>query len=154
MPNILLASVTDNELLAGQVVILTITFLLFLGAMLNIVRSYKASSRNAMVIRGIAALLMLIVTIPLLSAFWVENRLYSQPQYTTGTTVSLCSVFAKGKAVQFEYEVNDRKYTGCNTFHPTPISSIKIPGGMYKVRYNEKYPGKGRIDFDQPINIP
>ncbi|MBI5914084.1 MAG: hypothetical protein HY842_01810, partial [Bacteroidetes bacterium] len=89
--------------------------------------------------------------LPVIKWILIEDGLLRSPKYTVGVTTGNCSAFAKGNAIEFEYEVAGKKYRNCNTFHPIPIDSIMAPGGKYLVRYSEKYPGKGRIDFHKKV---
>jgi hypothetical protein len=80
----------------------------------------------------------------------VEGAMLRNPQYVKGTTIGYCSVFALGKGIEFEYEINGKKFRNCNTFYPVTKDSIKVPGGEYRVRFAQKFPDNGRMDFQKP----
>lgn len=144
---IIFLTVTDLELLAAQAVKIILVLILFFGVFLNLFKAYKAKKVKWKILRISIALLFLTIAIPVIKWIRIEGSLLNSSKYTVGTTIDYCQVFAKGKGIEFEYEVNGKKYRNCNTFHPIPIDSITVPGGKYLVRYSEKYPAKGRIDF-------
>jgi hypothetical protein len=83
--------------------------------------------------------------------YMVEGAMLRHPQYVKGHTMGYCSVFALGKGIEFEYEINGKRFRNCDTFYPLPKDSIKVPGGEYRVRYAKKFPERGRMDFQKKI---
>ncbi len=144
-------TVTDLELLAAQTVKLILLGLLVFGVGLNLFKVWKANLRKKKIIRGSIAIVLFTLAIPVFKWIQVEGSLLNSNEYTVGTTIDFCEVFAKGKGIEFEYEVAGKKYKNCNTYHPVSINNIKVTGGKYYVRYSKKYPGKGRIDFNKPV---
>jgi hypothetical protein len=79
----------------------------------------------------------------------LEYNLLNNCVYVEGTTIEYCSSGKSGKGIEFEYYLNGKRYTNCNTYNP--INAIKVPGGKFKVRVSEFDPEIGRIDFEQPL---
>lgn len=79
----------------------------------------------------------------------IEAALLQNPEYVLGTTIGYCNVFAKGQGIEFEYEVNGKKFINCDTFHPISKDSIVVPGGKYIVRYSKEIPDEGRMNFNK-----
>jgi len=148
----MLLAVTDQELLAGQVVKVIFALLLLFAVAYNLWRAFRAPGGFGKLLRGSLALLFLLLFLPVVRWIRIEGSLLLSPAYAAGTTIGFCEAFAKGKAISFEYEVGGRSYRNCNTYHPIPIDSIVVPGGKYYVRYSERYPEKGRIDFNRKAN--
>lgn len=147
MPELLL-TVTDHELLAGQVAKSIFVLLLLFGAVYNL---WRAIRFRELLRAGLAAFFFLIA-LPVIRWIVIEDGLLRKPAYAVGITVGYCQAFARGKAIEFEYEVQGRAYRNCNAFHPIPIDSIVVPGGKYAVRYSARFPDKGRIDFHRKVN--
>lgn len=78
----------------------------------------------------------------------LEYNLLNNYVYVEGTTIEYCDSGKSGKGIEFEYYLNGKRYTNCNTYDP--INAIKVPGGKFKVRVSEFSPKIGRIDFEQP----
>lgn len=150
MINILLA-VTDLELMAAQVVKSVFILLLALGVIFNLYKTFRPGTFQMKMVRGSIVFLFLFIAVPVVKWIQVDGSLLNTPKYTPGVVIGYCQAFARGKAIEFEYEVAGKKYRNCNTFHPIPIDSIQAPGGKYFVRYAEKYPGKGRMDFNKKV---
>jgi len=150
MATIFLA-VTDLELEVSQAVKFILLALLVFGVVLNLFKAWKENGNRKKVIRGVLVVALIALSIPVIRRIQVEGSLLSSSEYTIGTTIGHCQVFAKGKGIEFEYELGGKKYKNCNTYHPFPIENIVVPNGKYFVRYSEKYPGKGRIDFNKPV---
>ena len=79
----------------------------------------------------------------------LEYNLLNNYVYVDGTTLEYCNSGKSEKGIEFEYYLNGKRYTNCNTHNP--INAIKVPGGKFKVRVSEFNPEIGRIDFDQPL---
>jgi len=151
MATILLA-VTDLELLASQAVKFILLALLMFGVVLNLVKVWKEIKSKKKVIRGAIVIALIALALPVIRWIRIEGNLLSSSKYTIGTTIGPCQVFAKGKGIEFEYELAGKKYKNCNTFHQIPIENIIVTNGKYYVRFSEKYPENGRIDFNKPVN--
>jgi len=145
-------TVTDLELLASQTVKFILLALLVFGVGLNLFKAWKENERGKKVIRGAIVIAFIALSIPVIRWIQIEGNLLSSSEYAIGTTIGPCQVFAKGKGLEFEYEVDGKKYKNCNTYHPIPIENIVVPNGKYYVRFSKKYPGKGRINFNKPVN--
>lgn len=152
MLNAIIISVTDDQLFVTKYVTLIAFILLLSGVAINTFKFFRADSGKKKLRRIIIIIVLALLSLPVMRVFDIENNLLNNAKYTTGTTTGYCNVFAKGEGVEFEYEVNGRIYINCNTFHPTPKDEIKVPAGRYRVRYSEKYLGKGRMDFNKPVN--
>jgi len=146
MTNIFL-TVTDLELTASQTVKAILVLLLTFGVVFNLYKAFKAEEVKWKILRVGIALFFVVAAVPVITWMRIEGSLLSSSNYVVGTTLGYCQVFAKGKGIEFGYEAGGRKYRNCNTFHPIPIDSIKVPGGKYLVRYSERYPAEGRMDF-------
>ena len=150
MTTIFLA-VTDLELLASQAVKFILLALLLFGVGLNLYKVWKEIEGRKKIVRSVIAIVLFALTIPVARWIQVEGSLLSSSEYTIGTTIGFCQVFAKGKGIEFEYEVTGEQYRACNTYHPVSIDNIVVPNGKYFVRYSEKYPERGRINFNKPV---
>ncbi|MEZ5042120.1 MAG: hypothetical protein R2828_19640 [Saprospiraceae bacterium] len=133
----MLLAVTGQDLLSGQLVKGIFARPLLFAAAHNFWRAFRASGRFWKLWRRSLTLLFLFLFLPLGQA---------------GTTIGFCEAFAKGKAISFEYQVDWRSYGNCNTYHPILVESTAVPGGKYYVRYSERYPEKGRMDFNIKVN--
>lgn len=147
----LLNIVTDDELLTSQIVKTILMAIIGLGIVYNLIRIAKTETRGWKFINIILVILLFTALWLVYKQYRVEAALLRVPLYIPGTTTGYCSVFAEGQGIEFEYEINGRKFRGCNTFHPISKDSIKVPGGKYQVRYAEKFPEKGRMNFQKPI---
>ena len=147
----LLNIVTDEELLASEVVKTILLILILVGIVYNIVRLIRSDAKSKKFINAIILLFLFGLVFFVGKEYMVEGALLRDPQYVKGTTVGYCSVFGLGKGIEFEYEINGKKNRNCNTFYPVAKDSIKVPGGEYSVRYAEKFPDKGRMDFQKKI---
>jgi hypothetical protein len=147
----LLNIVTDDELLVSEVVKTILLILLITGIVFNVVKLVRNGSKGIKTLNFyfLSALFVLVFFVG--KEYLVEGALLLHPQYTEGTTIRYCSVFALGKGIEFEYEINGKKFRNCNTFYPLPRDSIKVPGGEYRVRYAKKFPERGRMDFQKKI---
>ena len=143
--------VTDLELLASQAVKFILLALLLFGGGLNLFKVWKERQINRKVIRGTITIVLFALSIPVIKWIQIEGSLLNSGEYTVGTTIGPCQVFAKGSGIEFEYEVEGKKYRNCNTFHPISINDITVPNGKYLVRYSDQYPGEGRIDFHKKV---
>lgn len=141
---------TDLELTASQAVKVIFIVILFSGALFNLYRFFKAKTAAKRIFTGIFALLLAGIAIPVIEWYDIEGNLLNHAEYVTGITKGFCQEFAKGAAIEFEYELDGTKYTNCNTYLPVPKDKITVPGGKYMVRATKKYPGKGRMDFNKP----
>ncbi|MCF8244163.1 MAG: hypothetical protein K9J37_03715 [Saprospiraceae bacterium] len=144
-------TVTDLEFLAGQAIKFILLSLLCFGGGLNLYLTKKENGVKRKAVRVAIAVLLFSLTVPLFRWIQIEGSLLQSDDYVIGTTVGLCQVFAKGKGIEFKYEVDGKQFQNCNTYHPVPIGSIVVTDGKYYVRISKKYPEKGRIDFSKPI---
>lgn len=146
----LLNIVTDDELLTSLVVKAILLFLMTVGIIYNLFRIVRSQPGMKKIINSSFFIFLSVAIIFVIKEYRVEAALLKSSQYVEGTTLDYCSVFAKGRGIEFEYEVNGRKYHNCNTFHPVSKDSIIVPAGKYMVRVSKKFPGKGRMDFMKP----
>lgn len=144
-------NVTDLELMTAQTVKLIFIVILISGGLLNLYKAVKTSKQKVRVWRIIAATALFLFSIPVFRLYDIEGNLLKKAKYTPGLTLGYCQAFAKGKAIEFKYEVAGITYRNCNTFHPLSIDSISVPNGKYYVRYSEKYLEKGCMDFNKPV---
>lgn len=145
----LLNIVTDEELIASEVVKTILLILIIVGIVYNLVRLIKGNSKSRKVINFIILLFLSVLIFFVGKEYLVELALLRNSGYVKGTTIGYCNVFALGKGIEFEYEVNGRKFRNCNTFYPVSKDSIKVPGGEYGVRITKQFPGRGRMDFQK-----
>lgn len=145
----LLNIVTDEELLVSEVV-KTILLILFVGGIVyNLIRLIQSGTKSRKSINFIVLLFLFVLVFIVGKEYLVELALLRSPEYVKGTTTGYCSVFALGKGIEFEYEVNGKKFRNCNTFYPVSKDSIKVPGGEFSVRYVKKFSDKGRMNFQK-----
>lgn len=148
MPPVIIASSVTNHELGAAVAVLSLAILLLVSfAIRNIVKLLKDEEKDRRGRRGTAAFVLLLLLIPMSRFFDIEIRLLLAPQFTMGTTLGFCGVFARGRGIEFRYEVDSVTYTNCDTFHPLTADEIDVPKGLYAVRYSRKHPEKGRMDF-------
>ena len=146
----LLNIVTDEELLASEVVKTILLILIVVGIVYNLIRVIRSGTKSRKIINIFILLFLFVLVFFVGKEYMVEGAMLRNPQYTKGTTIGYCSVFALGKGIEFEYEINGKKFRNCNTFYPVAKDSIKVPGGEYSVRYAQSFPDKGRMDFQKP----
>lgn len=146
----LLNIVTDDELLASEVVKTILLMLIVVGIVYNLIRLVRSGIKSKKIINFIILLFLFIFVFFVGKEYLVELALLKNPEYVKGTTVGYCSVFALGNGIEFEYEINGRKFRNCNTFYPVAKDNIKVTGGDYIVRYAQNFPNEGRMDFQRP----
>lgn len=151
-PLLIADNVTTDELGASVAVQSLIILLLASFTLRNLVKLARGGEGKRGIRRVSATVALALLLVPMTRFYNVEIRLLLAPQYTTGTTLGFCQAFARGKGIEFQYEVDGATYTNCNTFHPLTVDEIEVPQGHYRVRYSEQYPAKGRMDFGKPIS--
>ncbi|MCC7233508.1 MAG: hypothetical protein IT242_11235 [Bacteroidia bacterium] len=139
--------VNNEELLTSQIVKSILLILLITGIVFNVLRIIRTGSNTRKIINAGILSLLIVIIVFVFREFRVEAALLKYPEYVTGTTTGTCSVFARGQGIEFEYEINGQTYRNCNTYYPVSKDSIVVPGGKYQVRYTNKFPDKGRMDF-------
>lgn len=147
----LLNIVTDDELLTSQVVKGILLCLVAGGVIYNLFKIIRSESKIKRIINSVFFIILSVAIVLIFNQFRIEGALLKSPEYVQGKTIRYCNVFALGQGVEFEYEVNGQTYINCNTFHPVPKDSILVPGGIFMVRFSQKYPGEGRMDFTRKI---
>lgn len=147
----LLNIVTDDQLLTSQIVKTILLVILAGGIVFNVVRMIRPVAIKKKIVNGIIFISLAIIFIFVFKEYRIEASLLKSPVYVPGTTLGYCSVFAEGKGIEFEYELEGRKFQNCNTFHPISKDSITVPGGKYFVRVSKKFPGEGRMDFKKKV---
>ena len=143
----LLNIVTDEELLTSQIVKTILLAIIATGIAYNLFRVMRNETIGKKLANITLLSLLVVVFSFVFRQYRLEAALLKSPEYITGTTTGYCSVFAQGLGIEFEYEAKGKKFVNCNTFHPIPKKNIQVPGGKYLVRFSNKYPGKGRMDF-------
>lgn len=143
--------VTDDELLTSQIVKTILLFIIAMGILYNIIRIIRAEANVRKIINLCFLILLIFIATLVYRQYRVEAAMLEAPMYVSGTTLGDCNVFAEGRGISFEYVIDGKKYIVCNTYHPLSRDSIKVRGGIYKVRYAEKFPDQGRMDFNQPV---
>jgi len=151
-PLLIADNVTTDELGASVAVQSLIILLLASFTLRNLAKLAKGGKGGRSVRRISATVALSLLLVPMTRSYNVEIRLLLAPTYTTGATSGFCQAFARGKGIEFQYEVDGVTYTNCSTFHPLTVDEIKVPQGHYRVRYSERYPAKGRMDFGEPLN--
>lgn len=147
----LLNIVTDDQLLTSQIVKTILLVILAGGIVFNIARLMRRVAIRIKIMNGIVLLSLAGIFIFVFNAYRIEASLFKNPMYVPGTTLGYCSVFAEGKGIEFEYELEGRKFQNCNTFHPISKDSITVPGGKYFVRVSKNFTGEGRMDFKNKV---
>lgn len=150
-PHLIADNVTTDELGASVAVQSLILLLLAFFTLRNLVKLARGGEGNRSIRRVSATVVLALLLVPMTRFYNLEIRLLLAPQYTTGTTMGICQAIARGKGIEFQYQVDGTSYTNCSTFHPRKIDEIEVPKGRYQVRYSQQYPGKGRMDFGKPI---
>lgn len=145
----LLNIVTDNELLVSEVVKTILLILMITGIVFNVVKLVRNGSKGIKTLNFYFLLALFVLVFFVGKEYLVEGAMLLHPQYVKGTTIGYCSVFALGNGIEFEYEINGRKFRNCNTFYPLSKDSIKVPGGKYRVRFASQFLEKGRMDFEK-----
>lgn len=143
----LLNIVTNEELLTSQIVKTILLFLIGAGIIYNVLRIIRAESKTKKIINITILTILSVLLFFVFKEYRVEAALLKNPEYVQGITVGYCDVFARGQGIEFEYEVNGRKFRCCNTFHPVSKDSVVVPGGKYMIRYSVKFPDLGRMNF-------
>lgn len=149
--SIILSVVTDLELTASQNVKIILILILIAGGLINIYRAARIKDKSKKITRSVVAVILILLSLPVMKRYDIENQLLNHAEFTKGTTLGFCEVFAKGKGIEFKYVVEGVTYQNCNTFHPVKLVEIDVPEGHYMVRYSKRYPGKGRMDFKRPV---
>lgn len=147
----LLNIVTNEELLTSQIVKTILLFLLAGGIIYNVIRIFRSRSSLNKIINSVILLILAVISFFVIKQYRIESAMLDNPVYVEGATIDYCSVFAEGKGIEFEYEIDGHKFRNCNTFHPISKDSIQVPGGVYQVRVSKKFPGQGRMDFSKRI---
>lgn len=143
----LLDIVTDDELLTSQVVKFILMVILTVALVWNAVGLFRTST----IVRRLLNLFLLVffgaAFFIVFQQFIVDRAMFQAAEYVQGTTKGYCNVFAKGKGIAFEYQVEGKTYKGCSIFYPMKEDSIQVPGGRYKVRYSKQFAARGRMIF-------
>ncbi len=148
----LLLLITDLELFVAQVVKSILLVILLGGVLVNIKKLVKSwKTRQKYVRMGILFVLVCLV-FPVFKSLRLDGALLHSSRHVIGNTVEFCQVFARGKGISFEYEIQGKTYYGCNTYHPIPIENIIVPNGKYVVRYADIAPSNGYMDFGKPAD--
>ena len=145
----LLNIVTDEELLASEVVKTILLILIVVGIVYNLIRLIRSGTKSRKLLIFFIVLSLFVLVFLVGKEYMVEGAMLRNPQYVKGTTIGYCSVFALGKGIEFQYEINGKKFRNCNTFYPVAKDSIIVPGGEYSVRYAQSFPDRGRMDFQK-----
>ncbi len=146
----LLNIVTDDQLLTSEIV-KTILLVILAGAIiLNLFKMIRAETLKKRMTNLIIPVSLVVIFVLVLKVWLIEAALLKNYVYVPGITTGYCHVFAEGRGVAFVYEINGKKFHNCNTFHPVPEDSIRVPGGKYSVRVAKRFPDKGRMNFQKP----
>lgn len=148
--NLILLSVTDLELIAAQSVKFILLLILIAGGILQLNRALSGRTMKRKIWKISLSILFVLLAVLVCKQIIIDGSLLNSSNYTIGTTLGICQVFARGSGISFEYNIGPNKYLGCSTSHPIPMDSLTIEGGKYFVRFSNKYPDKGRIDFRKP----
>ena len=143
--------VTNEELLASQIVKSILLVIVGVGIIYNLFKSFKHESKTKTIINSIFLAILSVAAFFIIKEFRIEASLLNQPEYVQGITIDYCKAFARGEGISFEYEVNGIKYNNCDTFYPLSKDSIVVPRGKYTVRFSSKFPESGRMNFKMKI---
>ncbi len=141
--------VTDDELLVSEVVKTILLILMITGIVINGIKLVRNGSKGIKTLNFYFLIVLFVLVFYVGKEFLVEGAMLLHPQYVEGNTIGYCSVFALGNGIEFEYEINGKKFRNCNTFYPLSKDSIKVPGGKYRVRFANPFLEKGRMDFEK-----
>ena len=147
----LLNIVTDEELLVSEIVKTILLIMITIGLILSLIRVIKSDVKSRQIMNSLIFIALLVIAFFVGKEYMVEGALLNNSNYVKGSTIGYCSVFGLGMGIEFEYEVDGRKFLNCDTFYPIPKESIKVPGGIFSVRYSQKFSDKGRMDFKKPV---
>lgn len=147
----LLNIVTDEELLASEVVKTILLILILVGVVYNLIRLINKGTKKRKIINFIILLSLTVLFFFIGKEYLVEGALLRNSEYVKGTTIGYCNVFALGKGIEFKYEVNGKEFRNCNNFYPVSRDSIKVPGGKFSVRIAKGFPNRGRMDFKKKL---
>ncbi len=145
----LLNIVTDEELLVSEIVKTILLILMITGIVLNVIKLVRNGNRNIRTLNFYFLLVLFVLVFFTGKEYLVEGSMLLHPRYVKGTTIGYCSIFALGKGIEFEYEINGKRFRNCNTFYPLSKDSIRVPGGKYSVRFAKPFSEKGRMDFQK-----
>lgn len=140
--------VSDEQLMTNQIVKTILLIILSGGIVLNFYRIYKNSTLNKKLLHTVLLLIISTIFYFVFKAYKIEAELLKKPIYVVGKTIGYCNVFGKSN-IDFEYEINGKIFKGCDAYSPIPQTAIIAIGGKYYVRYSEKYPENGRMDFSK-----
>jgi hypothetical protein len=104
--------VTDDQLLASQIVKTILLLVISGGILFNIYRLVKFVSKRKRAINLSILIILCLALIFVVRVYLIEFALLKSPVYVTGTTIGNCNVFAEGRGIEFEYEVNGKKFRG------------------------------------------
>ena len=147
----LLNIVTDEELFTSQIVKIILLCIVGVSIIYNLYQIIRSESRKKKIVNVIICFILFLVIVFVYKEHRNEEALLKNSIYVQGITLGYCSVFARGAGIEFQYEVNGQKFINCNTFHPISKDSIVVPGGKYRVRYSEKFPESGRMNFRMKV---
>lgn len=147
----LLNIVTDEQLLTSQIVKTILLIILAGGIVFNIYKLFKTPVFLKRILHFFLVVSLSVIVFFVFKVYKTDAAMLKNFEYVTGTTIGYCNVFAEGEGIRFEYEINGVKYSNCNTFHPIAKNNIIVPNGKYTVRVAKKYPDKGRMIFNKPV---
>ena len=97
----------------------------------------------------VGSIISLMLTFFVVQLPYTEYNLLYNYKWTDGKIIGRCKTGKGSRLYKFEYYVDKKRYTNCNSAQGYGI--IKI-GDIYKVRVSDAVPEIGRIDFGQPVH--
>ena len=98
----------------------------------------------------VLSIFLIIISYNVVRLPYTEYNLLKNYIWVNGTVIGRCTGTHGHQDYEFEYYVDNKRYTNCNS--SGNLRNVQIPGGRYKVRVSKAAPDIGRIDFEQPIN--
>jgi hypothetical protein len=144
-----LLSVTDSGLLMGLFLGLVFCIAVIWGIVYAVNFAINTNDNKLKRNYTIGSVFGLVVLVLVAHIPYTEYNLLTNYIWVDGTLVGKCYLKGAGKAYEFEYYVDGKRYTNCNSIGDA--AGINFPNGVYKVRVSRAAPSIGRIDFGQKV---
>ena len=144
-----LLTATDGGLMMGLflgIIFCTIVIWAIVNAIKTAINPQKDQNRYSYIIGAVfgCVILYFVAHLP-----YNEYNLLYNYIWVDGKLIDECYTKGGGQSFEFEYYVDGKRYTNCNSAGNT--KGIKFPGGIYKVRVSRSAPDIGRIDYEQAV---
>ncbi len=142
--SVILIIVSDEQLIISIIAGSIILMAAIGGIILNIYFFFKAKQQRNKFVRILLLIFLIIISVFVYQDLKKNYYFYINNIYVQGRIIQFCKTDRNEEGVYFEYLINGKIYTNCNSFFPFPKDSIKIHT-IYPVRVNKLYPKDGRI---------